>query len=253
MTINIKKAFSQKANLISAIPFRFRIRALSSGSYIKSGLHGSMTVEAALVMPVFLFFMISILYVFHIINIQAETYQDLHQRGNRIAFAGYQNRDQYDDGIIDLTETYRIKPYLLWQDFGQLKAVQNYYGYAWIGYDIDRDGNSEAAPEDYVYIAETGTVYHVSMDCSHLKLSVTSVPSSAVMSLRNDSGGKYHPCERCPDEDNGTLFITSFGTRYHSDVNCSGLKRTVSVLEVSEAVKQGYRGCSRCSGTPAGG
>lgn len=251
MIKKIKKAFSQKPNLIPVmLSLHFKIRALSFGSkesHKKNNLAGSMTVEAALVMPIFLFFMMSILAIFHIISMQAETYQDLHQRGNRIAFEGYQNRSQQDDGIISLTETYRIKPYLLWQDFGQLVVVQNYYGYAWIGYDIDRDENSEEDLEDHVYIAETGTVYHLTMECSHLKLSVTSVDGSTVASLRNDSGGKYYPCERCPDEDNGTLFITSFGTRYHADVNCSGLKRTVSILALKEAVQQGYRGCSRCS------
>jgi len=229
-------------------PSRPGIRVFSSGSQKRNqSISGSLTIEAALVMPVFLFFMISVLYVFQIIQIQAETYQELHQRGNHIAFEGYQNREQLGDGIVDLKETYRIKPLLLWQDFGQLKVVQNYYGYAWIGYDVSKGSSSGEVLEEQVFIAETGTVYHVTMDCTHLKLSITSVNSNTISSLRNDTGGKYYQCERCPREDNGIFFITSFGTRYHSDVNCSGLKRTVSVLSLSEAVRQGYRGCSRCS------
>ncbi|MCL2050568.1 MAG: pilus assembly protein [Lachnospiraceae bacterium] len=205
-----------------------------------------MTVEAALVMPLFLFFIISVLYVFQIINVQTETYTALHQLGNRIAFTGYQNRADFDDGIIELTEAYRIKPYLFWQDFGQLEVVQTYYGYAFIGYEI-KSKNEEAAKEESVYITETGTVYHVTMECSHLRLSITSVKSDEIPLIRNDFGGKYHQCERCPKDDNGILFITAFGTRYHSDLNCSGLKRTVTELELYVAIKQGYRGCSRCN------
>ncbi|MCL2717867.1 MAG: pilus assembly protein [Lachnospiraceae bacterium] len=241
---NKKKAFSQ--NNLALIAFlRLGIRAVSSGLH-KIKINGSMTVEAALVMPVFLFFMMSVLYVFQIINTQTETYTALHQRGNRIAFEGYQNRAELGDGVIDLTESYQIKPYLFWQDFGQLKVVQQYYGYAWVGYDVSRGGNSEVLLNEYVYITETGTVYHVTMECSHLKLSITSINSNEISSKRNESGGKYHQCERCPKEDNGILFITAFGTRYHSNINCSGLKRTVRELEINEAVRQGYRGCSRC-------
>lgn len=236
----LKKAFSQKMNKT--------LKIISFGSFkLKASINGSMTIEAALIMPIFLFFMVSVLYIFQMIHIQTETFKDLHQRGNRIAFEGYQNRDRHVDGIVELSESYRIKPYLLWQDFGQLEVVQLYYGYAWVGYDINREGNGKEISEEYVYIAETGTVYHVTMDCSHLKLSITSVAGNALSSLRNDSGGKYHPCERCPDENVETFFITTFGNRYHSDINCSGLKRTVSVLEINEAIKQGYRGCSRCA------
>ena len=240
----LEKAFSQNQNPKSVVSFRSRIRVFATG--FSKRMSGSLTVEAALVMPVFLFFMVSILYIFQIINTQAETYLELHQRGNRICFEGYVNREQLDDGIVELTETYRIKPLLFWQDFGQLRAVQKYYGYAWIGYDVSRGRDTEDTKE-YVFVTETGTVYHVTMGCSHLSLSVKSVEYSSIPLLRNDSGGKYYQCERCPKDNNGTVLITAFGTRYHSDLNCSGLKRTVSTLELKEAISQGYRGCSRCS------
>jgi intracellular sulfur oxidation DsrE/DsrF family protein len=242
----LKKAFSHKLNMVS---YQSGIRVFSSGSNHgkRKSLSGSMTIEAALAMPIFLFFMLSVLYIFQIINVQAETYQELHQRGNRKAFSAYKDRDQYDDGIIKLTESYRIKPFLWWQDFGRLRVTQQYYGYAWIGYDVSRSGEVNDEDKEYVYIAETGTVYHITMDCSHLKLSVTSVDNSTISSLRNDSGAKYYQCERCPSDGSTVLFITTFGTRYHTDVNCSGLKRTVSMLLKNEAISQGYRGCSRCA------
>jgi len=229
-------------------PHRPGIRVSPSGSQTPpQTINGSVTIEAALTIPIFIFFMISVLYIFQIIQIQTETYQELHQRGNHITFEGYQNREHLTDGIIDIKETYRINPLLLWQDFGQLKVVQRYYGYTWIGYDVSKNNDNNETLEEQVYITETGTVYHITMDCTHLKLSITSVTNDTVSSLRNDTGAKYYQCERCPREDNGIIFITSFGTRYHSDVNCSGLKRTVSVFLLSEAVSLGYRGCSRCS------
>lgn len=239
------KAFSQ--NLCSKNSPHTGMGILPAGSQAKCKLSGSMTVEAALVMPIFLFFMLSVLYIFQIISVQAKAYMDLHQRGNRIAFEAYRHRDQYDDGIVELTESYHIMPYLLWQDFGQLKVVLKYYGYAFIGYDVSKDSYGVyTEDEELVYITETGTVYHLTMGCSHLKITVSGVEGSIISSMRNDSGGKYYPCEWCPLNYSGLLFITSFGTRYHSDVNCSGLKRTVSAIEMKEALIQGYRACLRC-------
>ncbi|MCL2253028.1 MAG: pilus assembly protein [Lachnospiraceae bacterium] len=229
-----KAAFSQKS--IKKIGIR-----ISS-----SETNGSMTIEAAMVMPIFIFFIVSLLYIFQIIIVQTETLQDLHQHGNRRMFEAYQHRDRYDDAILELTESYHIKPYLLWQDFGRLRVVQKYYGHVWVGFDLSRNTDSNYNDKEYVYIALTGTVFHMSMNCSHLKLSVINVDGRTISSLRNDSGAKYYRCERCPTESGDVLYVTSFGTRYHSDVNCSGLKRTVSIVSMEEAVSRGYRGCSRC-------
>jgi hypothetical protein len=213
-------------------------------------LRASMTIEAALVLPLFLFFMLTVLYTFQIIYLQTESCQLLHQTGNREAFSAYASRDSYADGIVDQSLSYPIMPYLWWMRFGWLQVEQRYYGYAWIGYDVSHGENTGAdgeKEEEYVYITETGTVYHVTMNCTHLSLSITSVSRNDVPDLRNDSGGKYYQCERCADSGSATLFITTSGDRYHGDINCSGLKRTVTKISKEEAENQGYRGCSRCS------
>jgi hypothetical protein len=238
----IFKAFSQKQ-----IPYRCSSSGVGVFSFSGRSVCGSMTIEAALALPIFIFFMVSILYVLQIISAQAESYQELHQRGNEIAMTAYQDRHRYSEGIVSLTETYHIKPLLLWQDFGNLRVVQEYYGYAWIGYDLgSREVESTEAGEEYVYITETGTVYHRTMSCSYLDLSVRSVLAGDVSSLRNSGGARYYQCELCSASETTVLFITSYGTRYHSDVNCSGLKRTVETLLLREAVRRGYRACSRC-------
>jgi uncharacterized CHY-type Zn-finger protein len=222
-----KKAFSQNRNM-----------------------RASMTIEAALALPLFLFFMLTVLYTFQIIYFQTESYQLLHQAGNREAFSAYASRESYRDGIVEQSLSYPIIPYLWWSNYGWLLVEQRYYGYAWIGYDVGQgasEGESGEKEAEYVYITETGTVYHVTMDCTHLSLSITSVSRNDVSALRNDSGAKYYQCERCADNGNATLFITTSGDRWHGDVNCSGLKRTVTKISKEEAVNQGYRGCSRCS------
>jgi hypothetical protein len=210
-------------------------------------LRASMTIEAALALPIFLFFMLSILYIFQIIYLQTESYQILHQAGHRIAFSAYAQREDYGEGTVEFTVAYPIVPYLWWRDFGFLHVSQQYYGYAWIGYELGQGEGESEGEDEYVYITETGTVYHVTMNCTHLSLSISSVELDEVDALRNKGGAKYYPCEICSNGKKSVVFITDTGNRFHDDVNCSGLKRTVTKITLDEAVNQGYRGCSRCS------
>lgn len=50
---------------------------------------GSMAVEAALAVPVFLFFLMNILFSFEMIRLQSNLTAAMHQTGNRMAFSGY--------------------------------------------------------------------------------------------------------------------------------------------------------------------
>jgi len=88
--------------------------------------------------------------------------------------------------------------------------------------------------EEIVYITETGRVYHTSLSCSHLKLSISSVSRGSIEGRRNTDGAKYYPCELCGEEEASTVFITSYGDRYHTNRNCSGLKRTIKSIPISQ-------------------
>ncbi|MDE6937540.1 MAG: pilus assembly protein, partial [Lachnospiraceae bacterium] len=98
--------------------------------------------------------------------------------------------------------------------------------------------------EETVYITETGLVYHRDYHCTHLELSIRMVSSAELESLRNNSGGRYYPCGQCVRLGKNGVYITNTGDRYHSSLSCSGLKRTIYAVPVSEAV--GRRACSRC-------
>lgn len=72
--------------------------------------------------------------------------------------------------------------------------------------------------------------------------------SSELNSLRNESGGKYHACEKCVhgSSKGSNVYITDQGDRYHNSLTCSGLKRTVYTARISEV--PGKRACSKCGG-----
>lgn len=105
----------------------------------------------------------------------------------------------------------------------------------------------EEGEEGYVYVTETGTVYHVSESCTYIRLSVEQTAGSGLAEKRNQYGGKYYPCEACMKD--GVMpekvWITKTGTRCHAKKDCSKIKRMVRKLPISEA--SDYRPCSRCA------
>lgn len=100
--------------------------------------------------------------------------------------------------------------------------------------------------QDYVYVTNNSEVYHRNRECSHIRLSVQSVKGTEIDSLRNEGGAKYYPCDIChADRNSDELYITKDGNRYHMNLTCSGLKRTVKAIRISEIGER--RPCSRCA------
>lgn len=109
---------------------------------------------------------------------------------------------------------------------------------------VDRD--EEELEEGVYYMTPSGSVYHVSRECSYLKITVLNTDWTRIESMRNSSGGKYYPCERCVKgaAPAGQVYYTRSGSSYHATHFCSSLTRTV--VEVSEEEIVGLPPCSRC-------
>ncbi len=243
---------------------------------------GSLTIEAALVLPLFLFAVFSIMSLINLFRFHINLNEELHQVGKEIAMeafircdytSGYVKNevlsrlgdevikmapieggaegidfsgcDFSDREIIRLKAEYKgLLPYdifnLFEYDFSVKCTMHSY-----IGYEKGIFGKTNKKEnEEYVYITENGTVYHRNRECSYLRLSIKEVNTSELVELRNTSGHKYYACEKCGKKAGNTVYITDDGTCYHSSLGCSGLKRTVKCVPISEV---GGRGpCSRC-------
>lgn len=281
-------------------PVNFSIQEILTKRNVSlfSSFRGSITVETALVLPLFFFFCIQFLSVLCLFGLHSVLTAALHQEvlelslqaytceqagidtesmllhvlgeaylkkkiieyageeyldasmieggkgGIRIQFEKQQEKGQ---DVVDVTLSYRIRPYfgiMGFQDFSMSNRCQVK---AWTGYVQpveDRDGSNE---DELVYITENGSVYHKSRQCSYLNLSIQEVNTSQLEMLRNADGGKYYACERCRGGKQEIVFLTEDGTRYHTSLMCSGLKRTIYVVRRSEA--GGRSACSRCGGT----
>lgn len=240
---------------------------------------GSITIEAALAVPIFFFAVISLLYLMEIMTIRTAVRCGLQDAGKQAAAEAYTltavipsnlERDIVNSigaerlersivvdgsegircgesymslttGIGELTAEYNVKlpipifhvPSITYKEVIRIKA--------WTGYEKGGIGSEN---DDIVYITETGTVYHRDYHCTYLELSIHMVQASELDALRNESGGKYYPCERCGNGGNGAVYITDTGNRYHSSLSCSGLKRTIYAVKISEVGGKGA--CSKC-------
>ena len=152
-----------------------------------------------------------------------------------------------ENGVISIDCRYRVHP-LFVSLTPVSKEIENHYcGHAWIGYVLGNGQNVEGSDEVYVYITETGTVYHKNRECSYLNPSIRSIQSGEVENVRNESGAVYHECPLCDDMAAGVnRYITDYGTNYHTSITCPGLKRTIYEIRLSET--GGRSACSKCGG-----
>lgn len=251
------------------------------GIFRQLRVRGSLAVEAALVLPIFIFAMVSIIalliqlrFGIHVQNLLYEesvylgevTYDtkfnegavaaDLLERlaedsaqipvqggeaGVVISAAGSQS-----DEILRLTAAYDGKlPYDLHHLF-QKSFRQGVIIHSWVGYinGLNSSGVREQS-EVYVYITENGEVYHRSRECTHIRLTIKQITGADIDGIRNDEGKKYKSCSHCHGKKNSpVLYITPEGDKYHADLNCSGLSRSVRQIPLSQV--GGRRPCSRC-------
>ena len=245
-------------------------------------LKGSLTIEASLVIPVFLFAMFMVLSVTDLLRFHLNLQEAVHQETKKLAMTSYDewidpegsvragvlsrldtglmDKAPVKDGasgidfsgtrlngreIIEIYATYESElPYDslgLFEHRFTAKCVMHTF----IGYEKGLNaGTPDRSEEEYVYVTETGTVYHRDRECSYLRLSIKETSKDSLNTLRNSSGHKYYPCEKCGKKAGSTVYITKDGTCYHSSLNCSGLKRTVKSIPLSKA--GGLRPCSRC-------
>lgn len=271
-------------------PFR-HIRYGDIRTFLFAPLRATLTVEAAVVLPLFLFAMIAALQYGVVMETATRFGASLTETGKQMATAAYVTRFGGDldevpeiavkalsatyakqrlvsqakdvsavkrvnlllssflaeEDTIDLVLTYQIR-----SPVGMIKLPGSFFLQrarvrAWTGRETGGEDGAEGEEGDgtYVYVTETGTVYHDDPNCTHLKLSIREVNESELAGLRNNSGGKYHSCEKCGGASaDGKVFITSEGDRYHSSLSCSGLKRTVR--QVLKEELGDMRACSRC-------
>ena len=272
------RTMNSKTLPIQSIYFNLFKRTSVSASK-KKDTNGSITIEAALAVPIFFLAVVSLLYLMEIMALRTSVRCGLQYAGKIAAGEAYivtavmpsqlekdvihaigadrlersiilggcngircdESRVSLRTGIGKLTASYQIRLPVLLFKVPPIEYREEIRIKVWSGYEKEDFLTDD---EETVYITETGLVYHRDYHCTHLELSIRMVSSAELESLRNNSGGRYYPCGQCVRLGKNGVYITNTGDRYHSSLSCSGLKRTIYAVPVSEAV--GRRACSRC-------
>ena len=220
-----------------------RLLVFPNGASLCTLKKASLTVEAALILP--LFFM-AVICISSIMGIYTQTLEEMVTLRNRSEQAAMAASFTETESWIDLLEPISYKPYYLPDGVTLGRILCRGRVRSWSGRDRD-DENEEIEGSQYIYVTENKGVYHTHADCSHLELSVHSISAKELSKARNENGGRYKACERCVHSDGAkdTVYITNEGDRYHNDSSCSGIKRTVTMVNIKEA--EGLKECSRCA------
>lgn len=242
---------------------------------------GSLSVEAALVMPIFLFAMICTLSLLALSLFQIRLKEAMHEEikhcvlesidGNILSTdimgseilemvgedilkiapinGGIEFYNDKENGeIISISAMYEAALYYDFFDLFKYRFTQKCLQHDFKGY---RNGiwaaGNEDSEERYVYVTENSEVYHLNRECTHIRLKITEMSGEGVINARNSNGGKYKSCEHCHSKiSDGRLYITPEGDKYHNSLSCSGLKRSVYAVPLSEVKDK--RCCQRCGG-----
>lgn len=208
-------------------------------------LPGNMTVEAALVMPLFLFAVMNLCSM--LLMFQAFSTQEagLHQTGRELALLAYGTQEDGEQDIR-LVKVSRIKAFVPVAAFPDAAIVNGCVMHKWIGYDLSRENGTETGEkEEMVYITKSGTAYHRERGCIYLNPSIEMMGQSQAAACKNQNGSRYTPCEICGGNSE-VVYVTRYGNRYHSAVTCSGLRRTIDYVKLEQALAEGRHACPGC-------
>lgn len=239
---------------------------------------GSVTVEAACVVPICLLFLVLFLGLFRVQQVEMQVNQALSYTVTELSVdSGWELLEHLQTRSIFLNELKDQgckKQYIQdgWQGitlsmaesdefFVRLKATYhiclpvNMFGKQYVEVTqsaVARRWNggrgSESQSDQWVYITPFGISYHTTPSCRYLDLTIWAAPKVQITTLRNKEGGKYYACTSCgksaPDSDTGTVYVTDYGELYHQSLDCGSLKRTIYRVRLEQA--EGRSLCQKC-------
>lgn len=268
-------------------PRNLSVRKLSLFTPLFRKVQAGMTVEAAVVLPVCLLFLVNLGYAVEMIRLHNNLQFALWDAGSRIAMYGC---EQGEDSISVLATSFYIgnslrdsigEDYLdgsplvqgskglrLWEtglsesgneldikltyQVGPLSSIAGFQAFQMANRCYVRlwngyDVTGATEVVTYVYVAENGVVYHSDRNCTHLRLSVYSIACEELENLRNQWGQGYDACEKCA---RGEMPDTLYVTE---EGHCYHYREDCSgikrtVMSLTLEEAAEYRPCSRCCG-----
>lgn len=207
----------------------------------------SLTVEAAVILPLFLFASLTFVCVIDLCRIQVISQAELTEKVKKLGMYAYTAEDYIQEEYIDQYETKSCTLAVSLIPGYTVDLALRGRVHAWIGRTKDEcEADAEKRATEMVYVTDYESVYHTNGSCTHLKLSIYRVDAEELDDIRNESGNRYKACEKCCGAgiDTGYFYIGQNGDRYHISRDCSGLTRKVRLVPKADVLH--LMPCSRC-------
>ncbi len=239
---NIKTHIQNPPKALSLKTLQKRASLFSSFS-----IKGSMALEGSLVLPLFLFYMMTLLYCFEIIRFQSDVFEAMHQAADNAWIAAYENTqtDQKDSHKLTLQTGQNAKK-SIWK---YLQEQQNpYLCVAGKASGITIETKQNDIGEGNLHIAVS---YNINSCISWLPIDIGIKDHVFIHGFVG-----YRPNENKENSaPESYVYITPSGTKYHFYENCTYLKVKLLTADKEElpllrnASGERYRLCEVCRPT----
>ena len=245
----------------------------------------SLTLEAALVLPLFLYAGVILMMPFRIMDTELQVQAVAERTSEAIGEGAYMSRygkqgsvwntavahayaememrirlrnfpiqnvsllrsSLLEDGeTIDLILDYEVKmPFSVFA-MSNVKQTVRSCRRAWVGVGGQKGAGKDQGEDDViVYVGKNSTRYHISSTCHYLYNHLSSVSVSDIGNRKNQNGSSYSPCKRCGNSAASTVYIMPSGRHYHTTTSCSAINAYTKAVLKSEVEYLGV--CSYCS------
>ena len=217
----------------------------------KTRLKASMTVEAALVLPLFVFVVMALWTPVRMLDTQRQKQTSLERNCEELSLYAYLDKDSWDLEDVELVTVYREKvPFFP----GTLPAISLETASKrrkWIGYPGKLTGKSGDDPngeegEVMVYVGKEMGRYHPDRNCHYISNTYEAVSVEEAMGMRDADGHRFTACGSCASQiqEHGTVYVTPAGRHYHGSLECSAMMSYVRKVPLLEVEHLGA--CSYC-------
>ena len=227
----------------------------------KSTKKGSLTLEAALVLPLFLFFCMNMASLVHYFQVDSKTMSEQTEIAKNAAILCYateHGKDASQAGSLGLPSTknnifhdenvdvFRLHTQKAWYSemaYTSFVTMDRATCRKWTGYDPTKKQMAYSdKKENMVYVVDHSESYHKSKNCWHIDIRVHAVTEQEIKL----SG--YKTCSACKDRTGwGVYYKTDSSDIYHTSLNCTKIMRNIQTITLTEAQKRGLPPCKDCN------
>lgn len=282
---NKKVASDRKSRKKENIPNSSSRRVSFFTSFVmKEKVQASMTIEASLALPLFIFFFLHLMGCVEMIRLHGKLTFALWDAGKKISVYGAVTEEAGVD-LPDIGISYIYVENSLIGLLGEEYLDRSPLMYGWKGLNFLASEYNEDVVDialtyqvnpgvtvfpfaytrlanrflgktwtgfdvcgdaiKYVYVTLYGEVWHSTPDCTHISIDIKLAPKKDIETMKNNTGVYYQLCELCEDESwRDIVYYTPQGECYHKIRNCSALIRYVRAIEWNQNIP--YRACERC-------